>query len=341
MLVGTELCPLERGAGGLENLVVGWANELSLTHDVLLASAQPTSVSELQVEVFRSPSELGEIANSQDVDCVVLNNRPQWAHFLPCPSVGVFHNDRPAWSTPDFDAEDLSAVQNALSYLHRKSAVSAYLANKLKTDCHSDFAVTTPFVDAEFLTPLAEEKKWPVLYSGRLLWKKGIAEVLALAADPKMATTTIAITNFLMPWGEPTAEHREIHAAVAQLPNVVLIDPPSSRKEMAAVLASAQVVIVPSQWQEPFGLVALESVAVGTPVAISGTGGLGEAAGECGIVADFTDASAAATVVLNAASAGVCDEQTRANHLARFTRQASTKKLAQLLADVFDERSGS
>jgi len=46
-------------------------------------------------------------------------------------------------------------------------------------------------------------------------------------------------------------------------------------------------------------------------------------------------------VVLNAASAGVCDEQTRANHLARFTRQASTKKLAQLLAEVFNERSGS
>jgi glycogen synthase len=49
----------------------------------------------------------------------------------------------------------------------------------------------------------------------------------------------------------------------------------------------ASVTCAPSVWDEPFGLVALESVACGCPVVVSDRGGLSEAAGPGGLVAQL------------------------------------------------------
>jgi 1,4-alpha-glucan branching enzyme len=47
-----------------------------------------------------------------------------------------------------------------------------------------------------------------------------------------------------------------------------------SEQEMARELASAAVVAMPSVWPEPFGIVAIEALAAGTPVVVSATGGV-------------------------------------------------------------------
>jgi glycosyltransferase involved in cell wall biosynthesis len=46
--------------------------------------------------------------------------------------------------------------------------------------------------------------------------------------------------------------------------------------QVIACFAAAAVGVVPSVWPEPFGLVAIECLSVGTPVVVSDTGGLGE-----------------------------------------------------------------
>jgi glycosyltransferase involved in cell wall biosynthesis len=48
------------------------------------------------------------------------------------------------------------------------------------------------------------------------------------------------------------------------------------REELAAAYAAADVVVFPSEWQEPFGLVPLEAMACGTPVIATGVGGSSE-----------------------------------------------------------------
>jgi glycosyltransferase involved in cell wall biosynthesis len=47
-------------------------------------------------------------------------------------------------------------------------------------------------------------------------------------------------------------------------------------QELAQELANASVVVVPSLWPEPFGLVGIEALAAGRPVIASATGGIGE-----------------------------------------------------------------
>jgi len=49
-----------------------------------------------------------------------------------------------------------------------------------------------------------------------------------------------------------------------------------SREEMERCLTGATVQVVPSIWAEPFGLVAIEAMARGTPVVVSGAGALRE-----------------------------------------------------------------
>ena len=69
---------------------------------------------------------------------------------------------------------------------------------------------------------------------------------------------------------------------------------------LASVLAEASVVLVPSRWQEAFGLVALQAAQVGRPVVATRVGGLPEvvAAGETGLlVANEDDAALAAAVL--------------------------------------------
>ena len=57
------------------------------------------------------------------------------------------------------------------------------------------------------------------------------------------------------------------------------------------VLAASRVVLVPSQWAEPFGRIAVEAMANGIPVLASRTGGLAEIVGDSALgVARFRDA---------------------------------------------------
>lgn len=53
---------------------------------------------------------------------------------------------------------------------------------------------------------------------------------------------------------------------------------------MREVLRTADVVVVPSRWAEPFALTALEGMAAGAAVVASDIGGIPEAVGTAGIL---------------------------------------------------------
>ena len=67
---------------------------------------------------------------------------------------------------------------------------------------------------------------------------------------------------------------------------------------LEAAYASARVVVVPSLWYEPFGLVALEAMARGVPVIVSDRGGLPEVVGESGTTVAAGDEKALAAAIL-------------------------------------------
>ena len=112
---------------------------------------------------------------------------------------------------------------------------------------------------------------WRLLYVGRIDERKGIdtaAETLPLL--PREAALTVLGSGddlFL-------ADLRARCRALGLDGRVVFARCP--REELAKAYADADALLFPVRWEEPWGLVPLEAMAVGTPVVATGTGGSAE-----------------------------------------------------------------
>src|SRR5260370_26073393 len=77
---------------------------------------------------------------------------------------------------------------------------------------------------------------------------------------------------------------------------------PVARERMWELMAGAEALLCPVQWEEPFGLVACEAQAAGTPIVGYRRGGLAEvvADGATGILVPPGDVAAATTALADA-----------------------------------------
>jgi glycogen(starch) synthase len=120
--------------------------------------------------------------------------------------------------------------------------------------------------------PSQTEWSWRLMYSGRLVPEKGVGTVIkALALLPEQATLDIVGHGH-----ESMVRELKDLAAERGVADRVAFAHASSRQELRDRYRSADLVVFPSEWPEPFGLVPLEAMACGTPVVATGTGGSGE-----------------------------------------------------------------
>lgn len=111
---------------------------------------------------------------------------------------------------------------------------------------------------------------------------------------------------------------------------------PKSGDELALRLNAHRIMVVPSRWAEPFGIVALEGIACGCVVVGSAGGGLQEAIGPCGLTFPNGDAAALAAALkrlLMEPQLGPSLLAERAAHLARFEAAAVARQYLQLFVE--------
>ena len=153
-----------------------------------------------------------------------------------------------------------------------------------------------------------------LIFVGRLVSDKGAALLLeALKLVPGKPRLTIVGDG-------PERPALERHAA--QLPSQVEFAGKQQREQLADSLRQHQILVIPSVWQEPFGIVALEGIACGCVVIGSAGGGLTEAIGRCGLTFPNGDARALADAITRLLDDPAECERLRQNapgHLARFT----------------------
>ncbi len=172
-----------------------------------------------------------------------------------------------------------------------------------------------------------------LLYLGRLEYEKGVHDVIAALPRIRRAhpgtTLTIAGEGTQQEWlVEQARKHRVLKATrfVGHL----------GHAELLAVLHRADAAVLPSHY-EPFGIVALEAAAAGTPLVTSNIGGLGEAVidGRTGMSFPPRDVAKLASAVRT-----VLDDTEAAQRRARAARERLTsdfgwKTVADETAQVY------
>ena len=143
-----------------------------------------------------------------------------------------------------------------------------------------------------------------ILFAGRFVANKGADTFIqaCAAALPLLPgwraeligadgfSTDSPVTDFIRQW-------RPAAAAAG-----VVLHGHKPHAEVLQAMARAAIVIVPSRWQEPFGLTALEAMACGAALACSGRGGLAEIGGEACLPFEPGDPASAAAALVRLAS---------------------------------------
>jgi glycosyltransferase involved in cell wall biosynthesis len=130
-------------------------------------------------------------------------------------------------------------------------------------------AVVHSGIDASRFAPRdPAEWDWRLLYAGRLDPRKGVETAIeALARLPDEARLTIKGDG-------DRAYVTELCALAARLAVADRVSfEPYGRNDVADAYASADALVFPVRWREPWGLVPLEAMAIGRPVLASRAGG--------------------------------------------------------------------
>jgi glycosyltransferase involved in cell wall biosynthesis len=196
-------------------------------------------------------------------------------------------------------------------------SISRAIADRLP--CPS-IQVGNPYDDHTFREQ-GNERQHDLIFVGRLVSDKGADLLLQALVVLRKAGVTAGTT---VVGDGPEQQSLEQKAAELGLRESVAFVGSKSSAELSELLNQHRILVVPSLWPEPFGIVALEGIACGCVVAGSVDGGLPEAIGPCGLTFANGDASGLASVLqqLLTDPARVTQlRQGRGQHLARFTRR--------------------
>lgn len=132
-------------------------------------------------------------------------------------------------------------------------------------------------IEARRILGLSPEA-YVVLYYGRIHPEKGIDLLLdawrRLALPPAEATLLVAGDPYPTPQGAAYA--RQVHRDALGRAGGSTVRLAGMRGDVVPLLHAADVVVLPAQWQEPFGRVAAEGLMSGRPVVASRVGGIPE-----------------------------------------------------------------
>ncbi|MGE0222482.1 MAG: glycosyltransferase family 4 protein [Acetobacteraceae bacterium] len=252
---------------------------------------------------------------------VEVHNRPEIALTLAAGMRGtpvslILNNDPQEMRQAHTPAE-------RATMLRRLSGVftsSAFLRNRLLDGVHRparDPIVLPNCLDLAELPP-PQRRERTILFAGRVVADKGPdAFVAACAATlphlPGWRAVMIGADRFRA--DSPDTAFVQTVRAAAEAATVQVLGY-RDHPDVLAAMARAAIVVVPSRWQEPFGLVALEALASGAALICSPRGGLPEVAGDAAVYADPDQPGA-----LAAALRGLAGDEPRRQQLALAGRE--------------------
>jgi len=233
---------------------------------------------------------------------IEVHNRPEIALAIAArlpavPVAGFLHND------PQGMREAASPAERAdmLRRLVRVITSSHYLRQRLLEGVAAPKyppVILPNCLDLSEL-PSPRQRDHVILFAGRMVRDKGpdsfVSACAAALPDLPGWTAEIIGADRFNSDSPDTAFVQKVRSA-ANRANVRMLGY-RDHPEVLAEMARAAIVVVPSRWPEPFGLVALEALASGAALVCSPRGGLPEVAGDAAIYANPDDPAAIAAAI--------------------------------------------
>lgn len=166
--------------------------------------------------------------------------------------------------------------------------ISTALARAIRPD---SAVIPNPYRDAVFRSDPSVARDRDLAVVARLVPDKGVDVAVRALALLKGRGQSPTLTIIGAGPAEPDLRALAETSGVAeQVRFLGALSPP----EVARELNRHRIMVVPSRWDEPFGIVALEGIAAGCVVVGTRGGGLPEAIGPCGVTVPNGDAPAMA-----------------------------------------------
>lgn len=174
------------------------------------------------------------------------------------------------------------------------------------------------------------ERTRDLVFVGRLVSDKGADLAIRAVGELKDRGTEANLT--IVGKGEDESKLKALASEVA--PGQVHFTGALSGEALVAEINKHKVMVVPSIWKEPFGIVALEGIACGCVVVGSDGGGLKDAIGPCGLTfpnGDLNQLVESLAAVLTDTSTYATFSLDAPDHLAKHTSLVIARKYLDIL----------
>lgn len=280
--------PFRPSVGGIETVSAILAEQFHRAgHSVTLLTQTADEAAPVEpFAVLRRPSRAALWRAVLDADVVLHNNislRLGWPlAFAARPWVVAHHTWIP-------NGTDIAGQFKRLALRRADNiAASSALAAALPV---ASSVVPNPYDSTLFRCIGGVERCRDIVFVGRLVSDKGV-DVLLQALALLRAGGRSATLSIIGSGPEEAALRRQVQALGLQ--RQVGFAGRLVGEPLVRALNAHRVVAVPSLWEEPFGLVALEALACGCVPVVAASGGLAEAAGPAALVFAKGDAAALA-----------------------------------------------
>ncbi len=322
--------------GGIETTVSILAHEfVHQGHEVKLVTQVPaTDEKDFPFEVIRQPSgyKLLNLTRWCEVyfqGCISLKGI--WPLLIIRKPWVVTHQNWYCRTDGRISWQDF--LKRYLTRFSTNIPASLALAQQLKT---SYTVIPNPYREDIFYEMPEIPRDQELVFLGRLVSDKGVHLLLDALANLKQLGITPKLT--IIGTG---LEESNLRQQVQQLDLTAQVDFVGKKvgHELAKLLNAHKILVVPSLWEEPFGIVALEGIACGCIVVGSEKGGLKDAIGACGITFPNGDVEALTQALfdlltnLNQLSSY---REKSESHLSRHRKAAVAKAYLQVLERVIE-----
>ena len=301
-------------SGGIETVSNLLAREfVSQGHEVRIIT-QTSGSGDFPFVVIREPGPFELLRQVRWCDVFFQNNislRTVWPLLFIRRPLFIAHQ---TWITnPDGSTGWQHWLKRRVLRRATSFAISRPIAESLPVP---SICVGNPYDETVFSDSPARPRARELIFVGRLVSDKGAGLLLDAVklVSPKPQLTIVG----------DGPERSALERQVADLQLQAQVEFAGSRRgeHLADLLRRHEILVVPSLWREPFGIVALEGIACGCVVIGSVGGGLTEAIGPCGLTFPNGDARALADAIAQLLGDPAERDRLRQNapaHLAHFT----------------------